>query len=376
MKKLIFALFAAATIISGCNKSEIASTNGGPGRLTVKITDDPFNISTVESATVTITKIEIRKAGSDDGDPFLVLSENPVTIDLFQLRNGITEELVNLEVPQGDYDLVRLYVDDANLKIKGITEPFRMKVPSGEQTGIKVFIEPGIHVEGGISAELLLDFDLSRSFVMRGKMAHNGFIFKPCIRATNSSTAGRIEGYVKDVANATIEGAKVSAIEGTDTITAFTDADGFYAIVGLPADTYSMLATNNNFDTASIENILVIPGNKVVQDFVLVPSIPKYLTSVIENGTPAILEMTYNLTLADIVPDVSAFTVTVNSVARSVTSVTIAENNVLLTLSSAVIKDDIVTVAYTIPATHQIQTDEGAQAANLSAEEVTNKVGI
>ena len=135
-------------------------------------------------------------------------------------------------------------------------------------------------------------------------------------------------------------------------------------LVGLPADTYSMFATMNNFDTASIESIVVIPGNRVVQDFVLVPSIPKYLSSVIENGTPAILEMTYNLTLADIVPDVSAFTVTVNSVARSVTSVTISENKVLLTLSSAVIKDDIVTVAYTIPATNPIQTDEGAQAAN------------
>ena len=375
MKKLIFALFAAVTIISGCNKSEI-STNGGPGRLTVKITDDPFNISTVESATVTITKIEIRKAGANDGDPFIELLTDPVTIDLFQLRNGITEELVDLEVPQGDYDLVRLYVDDANLKIKEIAEPFRMKVPSGEQTGIKVFIEPGIHVEGGISAELLLDFDLSKSFVMRGKMAHNGFIFKPCIRAANISSAGRIEGYVKDAANATIEEAKVFAIQGTDTITTFTNADGFYAIVGLPADTYSMFAAKNNFDTASIESIVVIPGNKVVQDFVLVPSIPKYLSSVIENETPAILEMTYNLTLADIVPDVSAFTVTVNSVARSVTSVTIAENKVLLTLSSAVIKDDVATVAYTIPATNPIQTDQGAQAAAFSAEDVTNKVGI
>ena len=88
-------------------------------------------------------------------------------------------------------------------------------------------------------------------------------------------------------------------------------------LVGLPAGTYSMFATNNNYDTASIEGIVVIPGNKVIQDFVLVPSIPKYLSSVIENGTPAVLEMTYNLTLADIVPDVSAFTVTVNSVARS-----------------------------------------------------------
>ena len=137
-----------------------------------------------------------------------------------------------------------------------------------------------------------------------------------------------------------------------------------------------MFATKNNFDTASVESIVVIPGNKVIQDFVLVPSIPKYLSSVIENATPAILEMTYSLTLADIVPDVSAFTVTVNTVARTVTSVTIAENKVLLTLSSAVIKDDVVTVAYTIPATNPLQTAEGAQAATFSAEDVTNKVGI
>jgi hypothetical protein len=269
MKKLIFALFAAATIISGCNKSEIASTNGGPGRLTVKITDDPFNISTVESATVTITKIEIRKAGSDDGDPFLVLSENPVTIDLFQLRNGITEELVNLEVPQGDYDLVRLYVDDANLKIKGIPEPFRMKVPSGEQTGIKVFIEPGIHVEGGISAELLLDFDLSRSFVMRGKMAHNGFIFKPCIRASNNSTAGRIEGFVIDTLLVKVPGAKVWIQMDSVFAAAFTDTLGYYAFIGIPSGTYSMFATRENYDTANVNGIKVYSGNKTVQDFIL-----------------------------------------------------------------------------------------------------------
>ena len=61
-------------------------------------------------------------------------------------------------------------------------------------------------------------------------MAQNGFIFKPCIRATNNSTAGRIEGYVKDDADVKIEEAKVFAIHGTDTVTTITDADGFYAL--------------------------------------------------------------------------------------------------------------------------------------------------
>jgi hypothetical protein len=267
MKKLLFSIFTAAVLISGCNKSE--TTTGGTGRLSVKITDDPFNINTVESATVTITKIEIRKAGANDGDSFIELLIDPATIDLFQLRNGITEELADLEVPQGDYDLVRLYVDDANLKIKDITAPFNMKVPGGEQTGIKVFINPVIHVEGGVSAELLLDFDLSKSFVMRGKMAHNGFIFKPCIRATNNSTAGRIEGFVRDTSRVKVAGAKVWIQLDSVFAAAFTDTLGYYAFIGIPSGTYSILATRENYDTATVNGIKVYSGNKTIQDLIL-----------------------------------------------------------------------------------------------------------
>ena len=150
-----------------------------------------------------------------------------------------------------------------------------MKVPSGEQTGIKVFINPVIHVEGGISAELLLDFDLSKSFVMRGNDAQNGFIFKPCIRATNNSTAGRIEGFVKDNSadKIGIENAKVSLQkDAEEPVTTFTDAAGHYAFIGVPAGTYSLSATKENFVTASIEGVVVIPGNKTTRDFVLMVS--------------------------------------------------------------------------------------------------------
>jgi uncharacterized repeat protein (TIGR02059 family) len=374
MKKLLFAILTAALFISGCNKNE--TSTGGPGRLSVRITDDPFDISSVESATITISKIEIRQTGADEGNPFLELPMNPVTINIFELRNGITEELVNLEVPQGDYDLVRLYVDEATLKLKEIDEPFNLKVPSGEQTGIKVFINPVIHVEGGISAELLLDFDLSKSFVMRGQNARNGFLFKPCIRAANISTAGRIEGVVRD--NSTekigIENAKVTLQKDSEEpVTALTDASGHYVFIGVPAGIYSMSATKENYIDASAESVEVIPGNKVTIDFVL-KALPVYVSSVIENATPAILEMTYSLTLADIVPDVSAFTVTVAGAARTVSSVSVSDKKVRLTLSSAVFKGEAVTVAYTKPATNPLQTPDGLQAASLSAQNVTNNV--
>ncbi len=373
MKKLLFAIFAAAVIMSGCNKTETT----GPGRLSVKITDDPFNINSVESAEVTITKIEIRKAGADEADPFLELLMDPVTVDVFQLRNGITEELVNLEIPQGDYDLVRLFVDEASLKIKDIDDPFNMKVPSGPQTGIKVFINPVIHVEGGISAELLLDFDLSKSFVMRGHNAQNGFIFKPVIKAVNNSVDGRIEGKVTDNSpdKVGIEGATVTyQKEGEESVEGLTDATGHYLFVGVPAGTYSMSATKDNFVAASADGVVVIAGNKVTKDFALV-ALPVYVSSVIENAAPAVIVMTYSLTLASTpVPDVSAFTVTVATVARAVTSVVISDKKVQLTLASPVVKGDVVKVAYTKPATNPLQTPDGLQAASITASDVTNNV--
>jgi uncharacterized repeat protein (TIGR02059 family) len=304
------------------------------------------------------------------------LSVTPVTVDIFQLRNGISQELVNLDIPAGDYDLVRLFVDEGNLKLKDIDQTFNMKVPSGEQTGIKVFINPVIHVEGGISAELLLDFDLSKSFVMRGKDARNGFLFKPVIRATNNSTAGRIEGVVTDNSDAKvgIENATVSfQKDANDPVTALTDASGHYVFIGVPAGTYSMSATKENYEPVSVDAVVVIAGNKVTQNFVL-KSLPVYISSSIENATPSVLEMTYSLTLANIVPDVSAFTVTVGGVARTVNTVAIADIKVLLTLSSPVAKGDVVTVAYTAPANNPLQTADGLQAATFSAQNVTNNV--
>jgi len=373
MKKLLLAIFAAVVFISGCSKTE----TGGPGRLIVKITDDPFNISSVKSAEVTISKIEIRKAGANEGDPFIELLINPVTIDIFKLRNGITKELVNLTVPQGDYDLVRLFVDEANLTLNDPEETFNMKVPSGEQTGIKVFINPVIHVEGGISAELLLDFDLSKSFVMRGHNAHNGFIFKPCIRATNNSIAGRIEGVVTDNSQdkVVIKDATVSLQkDAEEPITTLTDASGHYVFAGVLAGTYSVSAEKENYAASGVKSVVVIPGNKTTQDFVL-KSLPVYVSSVIENATPTILEMTYSLTLANIVPAASSFAVTVGGVARTVSSVAISDKKVLLTLSSAVVKGDVVKVAYTKPVTNPLQTADGLQAASLTtAQDVTNNV--
>jgi uncharacterized repeat protein (TIGR02059 family) len=106
------------------------------------------------------------------------------------------------------------------------------------------------------------------------------------------------------------------------------------------------------------------------------PVLPVYVNSVIANATPTILDMTYSISLANVVPATSAFSVSVNSVNRTVSSVTIVSGKVRLTLSSPVAGGDVVTVAYTKPASNPLQTASGAQAASIGAQPVTNNVGV
>ena len=96
--KWIFLIIMAAAIvalITACNKSE--DTTPGMGRLVIKVTDAPFPMDLIESATVTISKVEIRKVGDEDpdGNPFILLTDVPETFNLLELRNGVVAELLD-----------------------------------------------------------------------------------------------------------------------------------------------------------------------------------------------------------------------------------------------------------------------------------------
>jgi uncharacterized repeat protein (TIGR02059 family) len=104
------------------------------------------------------------------------------------------------------------------------------------------------------------------------------------------------------------------------------------------------------------------------------PAIPVYLSSAIENAATSVIEMTYNLTLANIVPSVSAFSVQVNTAARNVTTVSVSGARVRLTLASPAAYGDVVTVSYIVPSSNPLQTTAGGKADAISAKSVTNKV--
>lgn len=256
---------------TSCNKDTIGD---GYGTLKVKITDDPFPVDFIDEASVSITKVEIRQKDSNDSNPYITIFEDTVEYNLLELRNGIMADFLEIEIPVGNYDLIRLYVDKASISIRDFGT-YDIKVPSGSQTGIKIFIDPDLRITGGFTTELLLDFNLDKSFVLKGNAdtpaGIKGFNFKPVIRAVNNSTAGTVKGIISDTASLVIPNAQVWIMQDTTIATSFSDSTGFYALAGIPEGFYSLYATKENYDTLIFSNIEVVAANFTTVHFVLTP---------------------------------------------------------------------------------------------------------
>lgn len=237
------------------------------GTLSVLLTDAPFPTDLIAEANVTIVKIEAREAGGEEGSPYITLSDDRQTFNLLDLRNGVTESLAALEVPAGSYDLFRLYISDGNV-VTNDSVIYDLKVPSSK---VKLFVSPAIEVVSGLTADLLLDFDVEKSYVLQGNRdSIGGFIFKPVIRATNASTVGRISGTVTDSAAVALNNATVWVQQDTVISTTYTGTDGAYTILGLPAGSYSAYATLAGYDTVLVD-VTVAAGSQSAAEFELTP---------------------------------------------------------------------------------------------------------
>ena len=281
-------------VLIGCSESE--SMTEETGRLTIQLTDAPFPHDMIAEANVTVFKIEARQKGEnedeedtvedsmmddDSGNGYIVLMEEEITVNLLDLTNGVTENLVDTEIPTGEYDLFKVYVKGINVVLNDEEmTTYDLKVPSGEQSGIKIFVDPPLVVAGGLSADLLFDFDVSRSFVARGNIkrpeSFNGFIFKPVIKVNNLTTAGTIQGMVTSLVEAEsvpLEGVQISVLrEGEVVTSSFTDETGGYMILGLDAGDYEVMAELEGYISQSVEMVSVVSGNSTRVDFELEPT--------------------------------------------------------------------------------------------------------
>lgn len=270
-KKMILiasVLFVGIVFFTGCQDDSGDAT----GQLSIKVTDAPFPINLIDEATVTITRVELRSEDESEENPFITVWRGEKEFNLLDLRNGVVEELAEVEVPAGSYNLIRIYVADAGIVVMDKVS-YSVKVPSGSQSGIKVFIAPSLQVSGGLAAEILLDFNLDKSFVLKGNLTApegiNGFNFKPVFRAVNNTIAGSIYGVVTETEDTPVEGATVSiTLDGVET-TALTGENGAYAILGLPVGAYKLTAAKSGFISQTVDDVVVEEGIQTEQNFVL-----------------------------------------------------------------------------------------------------------
>jgi uncharacterized repeat protein (TIGR02059 family) len=160
----------------------------------------------------------------------------------------------------------------------------------------------------------------------------------------------------------------ISNLTSDPLLTSLTD---YHLQAGSPAINAGLYLTNLPTSTDYDGNAIDNPPEIGAYEYNL-SQIPVYQSSVIENASPNILEMTYSLKLANIVPVNSSFNVKVNSTSRTVSSVAISENKIKLTLSSSVVFGDLVTISYTKPAANLLKSASGGEAANISDKSVTN----
>ncbi len=275
IKKLLSltaAVVAVGAFFTSCDSLFNGNGDGDTGGLTVLLTDAPFPADSVESAFVTIDSVVIHAKHIDE---FITLSSDPAEYDLMGLRNGETALLADIDIPTGEYNQIRLLVNDDSARVvlkEGPTLP--LTVPSGEKSGLTINILPHLSIGAGSTGEVLLDFDVSKSFTMQygqGGGAITGFHFKPVVRAVNLAAAGRVKGTVSDKSSdQPIEDAEVWIKKDTTVLTTtFTDTSGAYTILGIPVDVYTVTATAAGYDTVSVADVSVEAEGVETQNFKL-----------------------------------------------------------------------------------------------------------
>lgn len=253
MKRILFILTLPLLLV-GCGTPDPSGTSN----LKVLLTDAPA--SEASSLTVAFGRIEL--VPSEDSDKGLItISEEIGSIDVLQLRNGGIETLGELTIPDGVYSQVRLVVESAEIAFDNGADVYDVKIPSGQQTGLKINIEPALVAEAGETSQVILDFDAERA-VIETPPGSNNYLLKPtAIRAVTHS--GVVEGAVVDATTvAAVEGALVEVhnMEGELVTSTVTEADGSFKFITLVEGTYDIEVTAPGYGSQLVEDVGVVAG--------------------------------------------------------------------------------------------------------------------
>lgn len=224
--------------LSGANLSGLLTQSSDPIALGRPKTD----LSHIDKVIVNLDHIElISPSGVVSLQPSASLSDSDgdghKDIDLKAL-SGVPTPIVEGAVPAGTYRQFRIFSpSESGSEAKAVYllmkngSKIPLRIPSGQQSGLKIVLEGSLVVALDATTSLNLAFDLAHSLVVTG----NGkYMLKPVVKASGDVTSGAVVGMV------TFKGAPVDAgvivSAGNTTIaTAQAGVDGQYSILVLAA---------------------------------------------------------------------------------------------------------------------------------------------
>jgi hypothetical protein len=262
-----------------------SSSGGGVGRLQVLLTDAPFAHDIVESAQIKVSAIRVHRDAQADGGFITLPDVTDGTLELLDLQNGLTQLLVDAELPAGKYRQIRLLVEEATLKLingnEYSTALGNLNLTSTGSSGLKLFVDPPIQINAGATTEILLDFDLSKSFhpvPATDALTATSYLLMPVVRVTNRTATGEIHGTVTEDdglgGQVGVEAATVYVMPPGETdplnsiATTGTIADGSYTVLGLAVGTYDVLAIKDP-KQGSVLGVDVVVGTPAIVDIVI-----------------------------------------------------------------------------------------------------------
>jgi hypothetical protein len=218
-----------------------------PGTMSIMLTDAPGDFL---HAIVTISSVELL----GDGET-IVLSDQPVTVNLLDLQNEVMVLVGETPVPAGDYDELRLVITDGLIEVEeadgstsvyassdafasseGFTADGQLQMPSFGSSGLKIKLPAAEGFVDGDDNAVLIDFNVGDSF---GHQAGNSgrWILHPVIHATGFTTTGSVRlDFVlgQGVTLPTIDGTQITMAMLSSVLdrngdlipVTFTDTDG------------------------------------------------------------------------------------------------------------------------------------------------------
>jgi len=237
-----------------CSNDDNNNSIEGKSQISVKLMDNPGDYDHVFIEVMDV-KVKVNDTNDDESGWISLEAINPGIYDLLELTGGINVLLVDgYEIPSGTLNQIRLILGENNTVVMdGVTYP--LNTPSAQQSGLKIKVNealaPNIHYT------FLLDFDVDKSIVVAGNSGNINL--KPVIRASVEANTGALSGTVSPSDMQSV----VTVSDGALTASAYTDANGDFAVVGLPEGIYDVTVTpdpTSSYQTLVIEDVEISMG--------------------------------------------------------------------------------------------------------------------